>query len=75
MRLSSLVNIVQLNETDYLILKPNSRPLIVDREVIEAIRNLNNTPKEVVEVLTKEGFITNLKLEEEIALFLSLIHI
>ncbi len=71
MRLSSLVNIVQLNETDYLILKPNSRSLIVDREVIEAIRNLNNTPKEVVEVLTKEGFITNLKPEEEIALFYS----
>ncbi|USS39898.1 radical SAM protein [Thermococcus aggregans] len=71
MNLSFFVNITKLNDHEYLLLKPNSRPLIVDKEVVRTIRNLNNAPREVVEILTKEGFITNLKPEEEIALFYS----
>jgi len=71
MCLSNFVTIVKLNTDESLLLKPNSRPLIVDREVVKAIKDLNNAPKEVVEVLTKEGFLTNLKPEEEVSLFYS----
>lgn len=71
MCLSNFVTIVKLNTDECLLLKPNSRLLIVDREVVKAIKDLNNAPKEVVEVLTKEGFLTNLKPEEEVALFYS----
>lgn len=71
MHSSCFINTVQIDENNYFLLKPNSRPLIVDREVVEAINNLSNAPREIVETLTKEGFLTNLKSEEEVALFYS----
>ncbi|WP_461864265.1 hypothetical protein [Thermococcus sp.] len=46
MNLSIFTNIIRLNNNEYLLLKPNSRPLIVDREVVEATKDLNNAPRE-----------------------------
>jgi len=69
MHLSYFTNIIPLTGNEYLLLKPGSKPLIVDGEVVEAIKTLSCAPKEVINALTKEGFLTNLKPKEEIALF------
>ncbi len=69
MHLSYFTNIIPLTGNEYLLLKPGSKPLIVDGEVVETIKTPSCTPKEVINTLAKEGFLTNLKPREEIALF------
>lgn len=52
---------------------PGSRPLLIDEDVVKVITNLNSAPSEVVKTLMAEGFITNLRHEEEIALSYSVL--
>lgn len=69
MYLSYFTNIVSLTETEYLLLRPGSRPLMVDKDVVEAIENLNSAPQNIIGTLWEEDVLTNLTPEEEIALF------
>jgi len=69
MRTSHFLNILNLTNNEYFLLRPSSRPLIVDKDVVEAIGNLNSAPQNIIETLREEGVLTNLNPEEEIALF------
>jgi len=69
MRTSHFLNIVKLTNNEYFLLRPGSRPLIVDKDVVEAIGNLDSAPQNIIETLREEGVLTDLNPEEEIALF------
>jgi len=70
MRLSYYTNIIKLKDNEYLLLKPFSRPLVVDKEAVRAI-NSDDSYSELINILNKENFTTELEKEEEIALLWS----
>ena len=65
MKLSYYTNVIKLKEDKYLLLKPFSRPLVVDKEAVRAI-NSDDSHSELTDILNKENFITELEKEEEI---------
>ena len=55
MRLSYYTNIIKLKDNEYLLLKPFSRPLVVDKEAVRAI-NSDDSHSELINILNKENF-------------------
>ncbi len=50
MRLSYYTNIIKLKDNEYLLLKPFSRPLVVDKEAVRAI-NSDDSYSELINIL------------------------
>jgi len=72
MRLSYFANIVDLGDGKYLLLRPGSPPLVVDRDVVDVLNDPSKAPDDVVDVLSRHGILTDLLPEEERALAFSL---
>ncbi len=68
MKLSHFVNVIELDNNRYLLLKPRSPPIVIDEEALGVLKRPENGPQEVINLFKKYGIITELKTEEEIAL-------
>ena len=71
MKLSYYTNVIKLKEDKYLLLKPFSRPLVVDKEAVKSINNGLDHNSGLTDILNNENFTTQLEKEEEIALLWS----
>jgi len=71
MKLSYYTNIIKLKEDKYLLLKPFSRPIVVDNEVVDSLNGNSISDNKLADILNKENFTTQLEKEEEIALLWS----